>query len=559
MKKIGLIYLLFLLPQFVFSQSVDTHLVVNFSQSETLNHSQIKHVFAADEYFLVTGNVQKETGKPTIFVAAYDYEANLIWTKYLSVPESTINYNIRTYENIKRMPNGNYSIGAEAMKIIAGDTICNPFLYVFNGIGDSVRFIQFESDVNVELGAVNQDNEGNILIGGVAKPYSLSNKREEWPDDLSEGPYLWIGKVQNDYIHSVITNEGLRSKYSNFSSVRNIYQLDNNDQYVVSGFLYMGTTAFLQTQYFDLLGNYLYNYNFLNIVPDHVFYPQSMLYPLNDLMVQKSRYDSNKMLHGYITGRRIGDDDINYQSLVFGNLNKTEEEMWEDYHTAFNFMVDDYEYQFMHNGMLKIREAYNGDILAVKANITDLDSLYFYDYMFDPPIGSSIFIRTDDKGNEISHQFIEKFPIKPEYSSAQIINDLDQRRDGKKIILVGSIEAENEVIGKWDKIGKTSWIVIMSDTTTPIPLGINPTKESTISFDINPNPATNELLITIDPSAIGKLEQYFIIDLYGKVTAEGRINNSGQKIDIGSLVPGIYFIRLVNKDGVQTAQKFVKL
>jgi hypothetical protein len=70
------------------------------------------------------------------------------------------------------------------------------------------------------------------------------------------------------------------------------------------------------------------------------------------------------------------------------------------------------------------------------------------------------------------------------------------------------------------------------------------------SFVIYPNPASNQLFIE---SEILEGSEFNIINLLGKKVASGRINGQIETVDISSLPPNVYIVRIANK-----AVKFVK-
>ena len=70
------------------------------------------------------------------------------------------------------------------------------------------------------------------------------------------------------------------------------------------------------------------------------------------------------------------------------------------------------------------------------------------------------------------------------------------------------------------------------------------------NFVVYPNPASSQLFIESE-----NLEDYEfnIINLLGKKVASGRINGQTETVDISSLPPNVYILRIANE-----AVKFVK-
>lgn len=93
--------------------------------------------------------------------------------------------------------------------------------------------------------------------------------------------------------------------------------------------------------------------------------------------------------------------------------------------------------------------------------------------------------------------------------------------------------------------------------TIELPMGIEMTK-SNDNISIYPNPATTE--ININLNAENNLSSINIYDLQGRLLQnEKGVNNSAlYKVNISSLVNGLYLIELVKTDGSKTTIKFMK-
>ncbi|MGZ3913626.1 MAG: M43 family zinc metalloprotease [Flavisolibacter sp.] len=84
-----------------------------------------------------------------------------------------------------------------------------------------------------------------------------------------------------------------------------------------------------------------------------------------------------------------------------------------------------------------------------------------------------------------------------------------------------------------------------------------PLPESPVSVSrLYPNPAASEIMLTLDPSWIGKSVK--ITNLNGGVWRTERISASSQKINLSALPPGLYFL-LAENEGVKLREKFLKL
>ena len=98
------------------------------------------------------------------------------------------------------------------------------------------------------------------------------------------------------------------------------------------------------------------------------------------------------------------------------------------------------------------------------------------------------------------------------------------------------------------------WESIDSNTMTSAPLGVSEIKAS--KFVVYPNPARQALNILLPETK--NLSAY--LELYsmdGRKYFELAINQPKVEIDVASLPSGMYFIRLISKEGTRM-EKFVK-
>jgi hypothetical protein len=77
--------------------------------------------------------------------------------------------------------------------------------------------------------------------------------------------------------------------------------------------------------------------------------------------------------------------------------------------------------------------------------------------------------------------------------------------------------------------------------------------EQSNNITLYPNPATNQLNISIEGQTIA---QYQILDYTGKMVLSNQSNNSDLSIDVSELVQGVYLIRLELKNGQYAVRKF---
>jgi hypothetical protein len=83
--------------------------------------------------------------------------------------------------------------------------------------------------------------------------------------------------------------------------------------------------------------------------------------------------------------------------------------------------------------------------------------------------------------------------------------------------------------------------------------------DATFTYSIYPNPANDVLQITVDDAA-GLNADMEVINTQSQVLIRKKMNAGTQpfKLDISSLTPGIYFMKIVSADGYVNMQKFVK-
>lgn len=79
--------------------------------------------------------------------------------------------------------------------------------------------------------------------------------------------------------------------------------------------------------------------------------------------------------------------------------------------------------------------------------------------------------------------------------------------------------------------------------------------EDKLNFLVYPNPATNQLNISIDGHTITK---YQVMDYPGKVVIDNQLNSSDLSIDVSSLAQGVYLIKLELNNGQFVMRKFIR-
>jgi len=81
------------------------------------------------------------------------------------------------------------------------------------------------------------------------------------------------------------------------------------------------------------------------------------------------------------------------------------------------------------------------------------------------------------------------------------------------------------------------------------------THESTVDFQIAPNPASDHIIVTYTASGAASLQ---IHDMAGAVMLERNILSGDNRIDLQKLQPGIYLVSVRNQEGIVSTQKLIK-
>jgi len=81
--------------------------------------------------------------------------------------------------------------------------------------------------------------------------------------------------------------------------------------------------------------------------------------------------------------------------------------------------------------------------------------------------------------------------------------------------------------------------------------------EAMVAWSLYPNPAENYLIIS-NAASNGKTTEYEVTDMPGRTVLHGTVQGSSQVIDIGSLAPGTYIMKLYKDDEAGGQALFVK-
>ena len=91
---------------------------------------------------------------------------------------------------------------------------------------------------------------------------------------------------------------------------------------------------------------------------------------------------------------------------------------------------------------------------------------------------------------------------------------------------------------------------------TALPLGISSRNKNELAWNMHPNPAEDKVHISI-PALGFKSGGYKVIDLQGKTLLNGNLKQETD-VDISSLLPGIYFLKLQTEAGYTQPLKLLK-
>ena len=89
------------------------------------------------------------------------------------------------------------------------------------------------------------------------------------------------------------------------------------------------------------------------------------------------------------------------------------------------------------------------------------------------------------------------------------------------------------------------------------PVGIKNNSKGSVGFEVYPNPAKDVLILETAATVQGY--KYEVIDVTGKLVKAGATSQTSAMVDVASLKPGYYFIKVINMDdNVSGVKRFVK-
>ena len=79
-------------------------------------------------------------------------------------------------------------------------------------------------------------------------------------------------------------------------------------------------------------------------------------------------------------------------------------------------------------------------------------------------------------------------------------------------------------------------------------VGIDNSEENLVDITAFPNPVTNNLLLKIDPSLSFQSMEYQLYNMQGNLLKNNKLTGNETDIDLSSLVPSSYFLRVIEKE-----------
>ena len=194
--------------------------------------------------------------------------------------------------------------------------------------------------------------------------------------------------------------------------------------------------------------------------------------------------------------------------------------------------------------------AKNGDIIAAGV----------YEHPFIHPKERAFVMRFSADGKrKWSHYYINSdFPL-----STSDILDIAETENGD-LVCLGDVNNKN---GEWnnsyytwlfrvDSMGCMEPGCELADSTTGVMVDVNEIYFSEVNnLKLYPNPVHNSLTVELPTEIPWRL--YSIVDISGRSIATKTITEKLLSIDVSSLNKGIYFIRVLSKDGKMGIGKFV--
>jgi hypothetical protein len=111
--------------------------------------------------------------------------------------------------------------------------------------------------------------------------------------------------------------------------------------------------------------------------------------------------------------------------------------------------------------------------------------------------------------------------------------------------------------GDLDILAGEYYSVLQYFRNTEFNTGVPENGDNTI-FSLYPNPATTEVYVTIPDHFLSTALKYSILDQMGRTVLSGELSALNAKITLGNLVPGAYFVRIINDNKPVTRKLILK-
>ena len=177
------------------------------------------------------------------------------------------------------------------------------------------------------------------------------------------------------------------------------------------------------------------------------------------------------------------------------------------------------------NTILRVSKSHFWNIAGILPEYNTIKATFFYNGSSDTELDFDL-----AHGNEDSITVVYR---KDAFEDWRILQNIKKQKfspiDGKGNIIVTGLRA-----------GQYAFANVIKKSATGL------SGEMASGVEIYPNPASDYLIANVKNNQ-NKIDRLSIFNIYGQsVYSTGKINNS-KRIDISSLTPGIYFIKVYNK------------
>lgn len=483
-------------------------------------------------------------------IGAYGYNGNLLWSKQLSFQHPVYKSGDVSLNALCKLQANRYALVSHGNLCDGAYIKARPFLYFFNQNGDSLGFSALpvsNPDALYIANTITTDAQNNILIAGIYRSHPLADTAAAWLAKFTgAGQFLWLKHLSGgDYVETPLSYAEKIMTGNNAGQ----YVLCGNKSYLASS-LRRTDDAIWKT---DVQGNVIWQRN----LPKYIGW-------VDEYTPADHFFDIVKAINGSgyyfaASGPRalsIPGEPNAYQTIYYcGKLDEDGKVVW-----AKTYEID----TARSDGSLGIRQQRNGDLLIMGTS---------GDYGPVPDSSGVTLFCTDSLGH-IKWMKLNRHYNCPNAQPEQTLVAMALAPVTGGIVRVGGISQNGPQPGCWDTAGAISWIVYTdslgrlnpNDTTTyPLlesvvhydPTGIVMPEKEHRRFEVYPNPAKDKVEIILNGFAGNAAEvSAMVYDFTGKMVV---IQSLKQKqVNIATLAPGMYWVRLRYKDQDWGVQKVVK-